>query len=49
MGRGSQGRTLSWGAAESGLHLKELPLAPRGRPAAGAETSDVDVAIVLAS
>lgn len=35
--------------AESVLLLKELPLAPRGGPAGGAETSDVDVAIVLAS
>lgn len=46
---GSQGRGLSWGVAESVLLLKELPLAPRGGPAGGAETSDVDVAIVLAS
>lgn len=43
---GSQRRALSWGVAGSGLHLKELPLAPPGGPAGGAETRDVDVAIV---
>lgn len=46
---GSQGGVLSWGVAESVLLLKKLPLAPRGGPAGEAETSDVDVAIVLAS
>lgn len=42
---GSQRRVLSWGVAESGLHLKELLPALRG----GTETSGVGVAIVLDS
>lgn len=37
---------LSWGVAESSLHLKTLPLAPSGEPSSRAETSDADAAII---
>lgn len=49
VGSGKPVKGEELGRAESDLLLKELPLAPCGGPAGGAETSDVDVAIVLAS